>query len=124
MKELNRVKGGIGEVLAVRYLQNNGFSILERNFSPKANYQGGEIDIIAKHLSGRIHFIEVKMRENNNYGYGRESVTAYKQKTIRRLATRYLVEKGIYLTASCCFDVIEINGTYANHTIEFLENCF
>jgi len=119
----NRSKGNIGEILAVRYLKKNGFSILERNFSPKTNFQGGEIDIIAE-KGGMTHFIEVKMRSSADFGYGRESVTARKQKTIRRLAERYLVSRGIYQTASCCFDVIEINGTYANHTIELFENCF
>ena len=134
MKEFNRARGNIGEALAVRYLQNKGFSILENNYSPKTNFQGGEIDIIALGPKGRtsgasqhgdmIHFIEVKMRGNSDFGYGRESVTVHKQKIIRSLATRYLVSKGIYQSAACCFDVIEINGTHANHTIEFFENCF
>ena len=123
MKEFNRTKGNIGEVIAINYLQKNGFKIIERNFSPKTNFQGGEIDIIAQ-KNGMIHFIEVKMRGSADFGYGRESVTMHKQKIIRRLATRYLVSRGIYQTAACCFDVIEINGTYANHKIEFLENCF
>ena len=36
--------GKIGEELAVKYLINNGFSVLRRNF----RYQKTEIDIIAR----------------------------------------------------------------------------
>ena len=130
----NRAKGTHGEVLAVNYLKQKGFEIIARNYSPKSNFQGGEIDIIALkppspaappplqkgELSGVIHFIEVKSRTSDKFGLGREAVTPAKQKIIRKLATLYLVQRGIYDTASCCFDVIEINGTQ----IEHFTNCF
>lgn len=47
--------GRLGEEIAVKYLGNKGFSIIERNYLKKY----GEIDIITqKHDT--IHFIEVK----------------------------------------------------------------
>jgi len=81
--------------------------------------QGGEIDIIAKN-GERIHFIEVKMRQTDKFGTGREAVTPAKQKTIRRLATRWLVEKDLYDIAPVSLDVIEISGD----GIEYFDNCF
>ena len=51
--------GKLGEDLACRYLQNQGYKILERNFEARQ----GEIDIIALDKS-EIIFIEVKTRSN------------------------------------------------------------
>jgi Holliday junction resolvase-like predicted endonuclease len=50
----NRV-GGIGETIAANWLENQGFSIIERNYLKK----WGEIDIVA-HETDRYHFVEVK----------------------------------------------------------------
>ncbi|MFS8130988.1 MAG: YraN family protein [Candidatus Dojkabacteria bacterium] len=50
-----RAKGRISEDLALNYLQNKGYKLLERNFTVK----GGEIDIIMK-FDGFIVFVEVK----------------------------------------------------------------
>ncbi len=47
--------GQIGENIACKYLQNKGFSIIERNFTRKC----GEIDIVAE-KDGIIRFVEVK----------------------------------------------------------------
>ena len=115
----SRTKGEEGEERAVQYLEQNGFSILARNYSPKTNFQGGEIDVIAKRGS-RIHFIEVKFRRTDAYGAGRESVGAAKQKSIRRLASMWLVKNKLYGVAPISFDVIEITA----QKIEYLENCF
>lgn len=47
--------GAYGEEIAVRFMENKGFLVLERNFTKK----WGEIDIIT--LKGAtIHFVEVK----------------------------------------------------------------
>lgn len=47
--------GELGEDIAVRYLLNKGFEIVERNYTKK----WGEIDVVAQ-LSGVLHFVEVK----------------------------------------------------------------
>ena len=51
-----RATGADKEQLAARYLVDNGYTVLERNFRNKT----GEIDIIAK-KDNYIVFVEVKL---------------------------------------------------------------
>ena len=120
MKQFNREKGMIAEDVATSYLLTKGFVVLQRNYCLKNNFQGGEIDIIAK-KGERIHFIEVKARTTDKYGLGREAVTVHKQKTIRKVATVYLLKHKLYDKVACSFDIIEIGE---NNKIEYFENCF
>jgi len=67
-KKNSKVVGDLGESIAVKYLKNKGFSIIERNYRKKY----GEIDIVARgtfslaeHLVSHetrevVHFVEVK----------------------------------------------------------------
>ena len=51
--------GAYGEQIAVKYLQNQGFSVIETNYLQK----WGEIDVVARETKGNqviIHFVEVK----------------------------------------------------------------
>ena len=112
-------KGQNAEDQAAAYLTGKGFTILQRNYALKGNRHGGEIDIIA--LKGEtVHFIEVKARTTDTYGMGRESVRYTKQRTIRRLATHYLVTNKLYDEVHVSLDIIEIT----RGELEHLENCF
>jgi putative endonuclease len=51
----NKQIGAWGEQIAVNYLKNKGFQVLDRNYLKK----WGEIDIVARR-TGSVHFIEVK----------------------------------------------------------------
>jgi putative endonuclease len=56
MYSKKRQLGNIGELVAIKKLINEGFSILERNYLKK----WGEIDIVARGTDGSVHFVEVK----------------------------------------------------------------
>ncbi len=56
MRELPKIYGDESENLATRFLEQEGFLILERNYFAR---KLGEIDIIAQNESV-LHFIEVK----------------------------------------------------------------
>ena len=71
MKSNNYSKGKLGEDIAVNYLKNCGFEILDRNFAIKA----AEIDIIA-YKDNIVNFIEVKSRTTIDFGYAHEAVDA------------------------------------------------
>ncbi len=110
--------GNIGESLAVMTLKNKGYEILAINFTTRI----GEIDVIAKDRN-YIVFVEVKTRENLDFGYPREAVNFKKQQKIKLVATEYL-KRNKKLEHNCRFDVIEIIGDKLNFECEHLENAF
>lgn len=110
----NKIIGDIGESLAINYLKEKKYKILEINFSNCI----GEIDIIAK-KNNNIIFIEVKNRSSIKFGLPRESVNWKKQQKIRNVALSYLKLKRL-LNTSCRFDVIDILEGKITH----IKNCF
>ena len=77
--------GKIGEDIATRYLEQNGYEIIQRNFECKI----GEIDIIAKDKE-EIVFVEVKTRVSALYGQPKDAVDVTKKKHIYRTAEFYI----------------------------------
>lgn len=94
--------GAYGEQLAVTFLQNNHFRILERNF--RAGH--GEIDIIAV-LRDTLVFVEVKTRVSLSYGSPEGSVSRRKLHEITQTAWMYK-NRHPELPASLRIDVIAI----------------
>jgi putative endonuclease len=97
--------GKAGEQIAVDYLVNTGFTILDRNFR-SGRY--GELDIIATE-NEYICFIEVKTRTSSAFGTPAEAVGLSKRHKIRALAWIYLKQKG--MGERCMrFDIVEVTG--------------
>lgn len=116
----NRELGKLGEDLAEKYILNQGFSIIQRNFRTRS----GEIDIIAK--DGKyIVFIEVKARRSISFGFPREAVDKNKQIKIRDIASLYLL-KNKKMDSHVRFDVIEVLLDKKNDlkSIVLLRNAF
>lgn len=80
--------GNKGEDIACRYLEKNGYQILERN---KHYSKVCEIDIIAK-FKNKIVFVEVKTRKTNAFGMPCEAITRTKYNNIKTGALSYLSE--------------------------------
>jgi putative endonuclease len=82
----NREIGAKGEELAVEYLKNIGYKIIERNihFSKVC-----EIDIIALDKDCLV-VVEVKTRRSNRCGYPLEAITKTKYNNIRTGLFEYL----------------------------------
>lgn len=98
----NQEIGKLGEELATKYLKQNKYVILDRNFRCKQ----GEIDIIAID-SKQIIFVEVKTRTNLLYGNPSEAVNRVKRLHIKKAANYYLYKNNIK-KIPIRFDVIEI----------------
>lgn len=77
--------GAWGEEKAVRFLRQQGYRILERNF--RCPY--GEIDVIAQD-GDEIVFVEVRLRKDVRYGAPEETVDLRKQRKIKMAVDIYL----------------------------------
>ena len=94
--------GTIGEKIAQKYLENNGYEIIEKNYYTKM----GEIDIIAK-KDNYIIFVEVKTRTSEKYGKPSEAVNKIKKLHMKRSAGIFLKENN-FSKYVIRFDVIEV----------------
>ena len=94
--------GTLGEDAACTYFEQNGYTVLHRNYKVR----GGEIDIIADD-NGTVVFAEVKTRSSNKYGSAAEAVDAKKISRMCVAAERYIFEHGLQNSA-VRFDVIEV----------------
>lgn len=81
--------GNYGEEIACKYLQKQGYRILERNY----RIRGGEIDIVAKDKDTLV-FVEVKTRWSHEYGPPAESMTPWKIKYLLKTAKFYVLKIG------------------------------
>ena len=78
--------GDSGEMIAQKYLTENGYVILDTN----VRYQNvGEIDIVAKD-GGILVFVEVRARSNARFGHPLETITPAKIKKVVAASRRYL----------------------------------
>jgi putative endonuclease len=87
---VSRERGNEAEGQAVKALEQDGYTIIERNY----NCRRGEIDIIATKDS-YICFVEVKYRNTSGYGTAIDTITKAKIKKILLTAKRYLYEKAM-----------------------------
>ena len=85
----SRETGILGESLALRYLVDKGYEVLERNY--RTRY--GEIDLILRNTNALV-FVEVKARRGRGLGDPLEAVTPGKQARVRLMAEAYLAERG------------------------------
>lgn len=82
--------GQWGEKLAAKYLQDQGYKLLESNW----RCQRGEIDLIFQAGSVLV-FTEVKTRQGRAFGTPEEGVTRSKARKLLQLAQYYLMEKNL-----------------------------
>ena len=110
--------GKRGEDIAVAYLKNRGYRIIERNY--KCLF--GEIDIVAKD-GDTVVFVEVKSRKSEKFGDPQSAVGREKQKKISRISLTYLEEKNLY-PCNARFDVVAIKMLPAGSIVELIQNAF
>ena len=80
--------GARGEELAASWYVGAGYSVLDRNWRCRE----GELDLVLAR-ERLVVFCEVKTRTGAGFGVPAEAVTLAKQRRLRHLATRWLVER-------------------------------
>lgn len=101
MKKSNQQIGNEGEKLAVAFLRQRGFDILHQNW----RHGHWEVDIIASQKD-ILHFVEVKTRTSDKYGFPEDSVTTQKMAYLKNAAEQYLELHPEW--KKICFDVLAI----------------
>jgi len=108
-----------GEEVAVNYLRNLGYIILERDWHSGHR----DIDIIARH-DDTIVFVEVKTRHNTDFGTPEQAVDWRKRRNLRHAINHYVKYKKI--DYSIRFDIITVVGTLGtpNPIINHMEDVY
>ncbi len=115
----NILKGKKGELIAKKYLQSNGYIVLNTNYRNKI----GEIDIIALDKNKELLvFVEVKTRTSLKYGYAYEAVNIRKQRKIVNCSYIY-IKQNKYMNFQPRFDIIEVYLT-SDAKLNHIENAF
>lgn len=110
----NKELGALGEKIAINYLKNKRYKILDQNYFSRfvSSPLRGEIDIVAK-KEDVIAFIEVKTLINNKQNLAlfvspEEKVNFWKQKKIIKTAESWLMKKKISFNSKWQIDVVSI----------------
>ncbi|MDP5106993.1 MAG: YraN family protein [Polaribacter sp.] len=109
--------GEIGEQIAVDFLVENGYKILERNY----RYIKAEVDIIAQ-KADVLAIVEVKTRSTDHFGNPQDFVNPKKIKLLLSAIDHYVIQRDLDLEVR--FDIIAIIYEKNNIKIEHLEDAF
>ena len=83
------LRGREAEGLAARFLQEQGYLIIEANY----RIRGGEIDLIAEE-GDVLCLVEVRSRRSTTYGHPLETINSRKRKRLLLAANHLLAVKG------------------------------
>lgn len=104
---------------ACRYLENQGLTLLRRNFFCRL----GEIDLIMQDKNELV-FVEVRYRKSLTYGGSIESITTYKQRTLINTAHYYLKKHNISEDIGCRFDVCAVSYIQNRLKMDWIKDAF
>ena len=109
--------GKEGELIAVIFLQREGFKILDTTF----RWQKAEVDIIASNDEFLV-FTEVKTRGSEKFGPPEQAITPKKESLYKDVVEAYLEQHPSDLEIR--FDVISIIISKEQTKIEHFPNAF
>lgn len=108
--------GAYYETLARRYLERAGLTFIDANVI----LQHGELDLIMRERDILV-FVEVRYRQNANFGDALTSITISKRQKLLRTAALWLLKRGQSLDSiNCRFDIVAITGCQ----LQWLPNAF
>ena len=109
--------GNKGEQLAVDFLLEHHYEIVERNF----HFDRAEVDIIAK-KKDILAIVEVKTRSSDDFGSPQDFVKPKQIKNLVKAVDEYI--KANNLDVEVRFDIIAIVKKGNTYKIEHLEDAF
>lgn len=112
-----RKLGTAYEELAIQFMKNQGYELLDRNFYCSF----GELDAIFLDPENTVVFSEIKYRSNDSNGDPAEAVDVRKQKRICKSALYYIQKNHLDMDAAYRFDVLAIQK---NQSVRQIQNAF
>ena len=109
--------GKFGEQMAVDFLIQKGYTILETNWI----FDKAEIDVIAQ-LGNTLAVVEVKTRSSLLFGLPQEFVTPKKIQRLVKAINEYVHRKALQVDVR--FDIIAIHKEASNFVLEHIEDAF
>ncbi|MDI1254615.1 MAG: YraN family protein [Flavobacterium sp.] len=109
--------GKLGEELAVAFLQQNQYEILETNWT----FQKAEVDVIAQ-KENILAIIEVKTRTSIDFGLPQDFVKPKKIQLLVKAVNEYVISNDLVLEVR--FDIIAIHKKNNEFVLEHIENAF
>lgn len=116
MAEHNEL-GKFGEELAIDFLQQNGYAILETNWT----FQKAEIDIIVQ-KENILAVVEVKTRSSIEFGLPQDFVKPKKIQLLVKAVNEYVISND--LDVEIRFDIVAIYKQDNKYKIEHIEDAF
>ena len=111
--------GDLGENVAVKALEADGYRIAERNMK----VYGREVDIIAVDDKTLV-FVEVKTRRNRSFGEPLAAIDNKRRKRLRKAADLYVMKKKLR-NVSIRFDAVTVDYTDRHDPeIKIIKNAF
>ena len=114
MYEKHRI-GAEGEDVAMDYLREQGYTIVERNWRRGSHM---ELDIVAEQ-GGTLHFIEVKTRSSESWQSPEAAITPQKVRALVRAVNNYVTHNNVECEVTLDLVAIE-NNPDGSHTVRFI----
>lgn len=100
--------GERGEALAARYLEDQGYRVLDRNY----RFERNEVDLVCfepneDDTGGELVFVEVKARSSLGFGAPEEAVDDKKQEALVEVSRAWMHERRME-GAAARFDVVAV----------------
>lgn len=109
--------GKLGEELAVTFLEKDGYTILETNWT----FQKAEVDIIAQ-KENILAIVEVKTRSSIDFGLPQDFVKPKKIQLLVKAINEYVISRD--LDVEVRFDIIAIHKKDKKFELEHILNAF
>ena len=109
--------GQTAEQLAAQYLQQQGFTIVARNY----RHGRAEVDLVAC-KDKLLVFVEVKARSSSQFGHPETFVSEQQQERLLTAAEEYIITH--QWDDNIRFDIIGVYFQHGRHTLDHFEDAF
>lgn len=113
--------GAWGEELALKYFEEKGYRLIEKNWRASGQKQLGEIDLIVG-LGQELVFVEVKTRTTKEFGFAENAVDRFKREKIKRAINKFIFSHEQYREHYPRFDILVVEIFGLTPRFEHFEN--